>query len=153
MSDIVLLDTSIYLNILDVPGFNKDREEVFANFKTRISNSDYFILPLITVLEAGNHIGQLSNGSNRRKYSIILVEDVLKAIKGELPYQTTTFPSREEFTKWVTDFSGNKQHISIGDHLIIKEWDHTCKITPLSRVLIWSLDNHLRSYDRNPTRK
>ena len=153
MSDIVLLDTSIYLNILDVPGFNQARNDVFMDFSTRINNNDYFFLPLMTILETGNHIGQIRDGNKKREYSIKLVEDVSKAIKGEVPYRATNFPSREEFSKWVTDFSENHHGISLRDHYIIKEWEHTCKANRMSRVLIWSTDNHLVGYDRNPTKK
>ncbi len=154
MSDIVLLDTSIYLNVLDVPGFNQAQSDVFRDFDNRINNNnDHFFLPLVTILEAGNHIGNLHNGNRRRVYSIKLVEDVSKAIKGEVPYRATKFPSREEFAKWMEEFSESHHGMSLGDYLIIKEWESTCKIHRMSRVLIWSLDDHLAGYDRKPTRK
>ncbi len=153
MSDIVLLDTSIYLNVLDVPGWNQNRSMVLEKFNLCINNNDYFLLPLVTILETGNHIGKLSDGAWRREYSIKLVEDVSNAINGEAPYRPTNFPPREEFLEWVKGFSGNAYNISLGDHLIVKEWDRTCKNNRMSRVLIWSLDNHLAGYDQKPTRK
>jgi len=51
MSAIVLLDTSVYLNVLDVPGFNQDRDKVFAELQDAIGSGDYFLLPLATVWE------------------------------------------------------------------------------------------------------
>lgn len=153
MSEIVLLDTSIYLNVLDVPGFNQHRISVLSGFDVRIKNSDYFFLPLVTILETGNHVGNLSDGNRRREFSIKLVADVSKAINGEVPYRATKFPSREEFSKWITDFSENHHGISLGDHFIIKEWERACKIHKMSRVRIWSLDDHLSGYEWSPTRK
>lgn len=153
MSDIVLLDTSIYLNVLDVPGRNQDRNKVLEEFELRINHEDHFLLPLVAILETGNHIGNLLDGNRRREYSIKLVEDIVMALDGKAPYRATYFPSREEFSKWVMDFSENHHSISLGDHLIIKEWERTCKANRMSRVLIWSLDNHLRGYDQKPTKK
>lgn len=48
MSDIVLLDTSVYLNVLDVPGFNQDRDEILDEFAVRVESGDYFLLPMAT---------------------------------------------------------------------------------------------------------
>jgi hypothetical protein len=42
MSDIVLLDTSVYLNVLDIPGFNQKREHILNTFAHRVENGDYF---------------------------------------------------------------------------------------------------------------
>ena len=69
MSTIVLLDTSVYLNILDVPDFNQDRDEVFTTLQDSIGCGDYFLLPLATVWETGNHIADLADGQTRRQAS------------------------------------------------------------------------------------
>jgi hypothetical protein len=62
VSAIVLLDTSVYLNILDVPGYNQDREEILDEFLHRIEDNDLFFLPMATIWETGNHISTLPNG-------------------------------------------------------------------------------------------
>lgn len=85
MSAIVLLDTSVYLNVLDVPGFNQDREPTLADFRESILANDRFLLPLATVWETGNHIADLANGQLRRSYAQRLVKDVSSAFKGEVP--------------------------------------------------------------------
>ncbi len=160
MSTIVLLDTSVYLNILDVPDFNQDRDEVFTTLQDSIGCGDYFLLPLATVWETGNHIADLADGQTRRQHAARLLEDVTKAFGGNAPYRATHFPDREEFLKWLGDFpdtvmrskSAKKQRegVSLADLSIIKEWERNCALHPMSRVRIWSLDSDLASYDRQP---
>jgi hypothetical protein len=158
MSDIVLLDTSVYLNVLDVPSWNQDRNTVLTDFANCVSNGDYFLLPLAAVWEAGNHIADLQDGGLRRQYAQKLLTDVKKALQGETPYQATYFPEREEFLCWLEEFPGyaekNKtikkirEGISLADLSIIKEWERVCARHSMSRVRIWSLDSDLSAYDR-----
>lgn len=160
MSAIVLLDTSVYLNVLDVPGFNQDRTSVLEQFGVSIQSGDYFLLPLAAVWETGNHIADLSDGQTRRKYAHLLCADVTKAFQGDLPYRATHFPDREQFLSWLGDFpdmamrskSEKKQRegMSLADLSIMKEWEHTCDLHPMSRVRVWSLDSDLSGYDRHP---
>lgn len=65
MSAICLIDTSILLNLLNVPNRNQDITRVTQAF-TEYSDLDFtFIIPLVVVLETGNHISQNGNGSQR----------------------------------------------------------------------------------------
>lgn len=157
MSDIVLIDTSVYLNILDVPGFNQDREDIFNQFQNRIGHNDYFLLPMATIWETGDHIADLSSGGLRYQLGIKLVGDVSDAFEGNAPYRPTFFPSREEFFEWLKDFPDYVKHsksekkqregISLSDLSIIKEWESTRAKHNMTRVLIWSLDSDLCNYD------
>ena len=156
----VLLDTSIYLNVLDVPGFNQERESVLARFEESIRSRDHFLLPLAAVWETGNHIAHLGNGRLRREFARQMATDVAQAFNGEAPYRATHFPDRNEFARWLRDFPDaamrNKspekpnEGTSLGDFSIIKEWERNCDLHPMSRVRIWSLDADLASYDRQP---
>lgn len=42
MAGIYIIDTSVLLNILDVPGRNQDRDAVFAAFEARIKAGSRF---------------------------------------------------------------------------------------------------------------
>lgn len=160
MSAIVLIDTSVYLNVLDVPGFNQDRLKIFTEFQDSIQSGDYFLLPLAAVWETGNHIADLGDGQTRRRYAQMLEDDVTKAFKGEVPYRTTHFPEREEFLRWLRVFpdmvmrskSAKKQRegMSLADLSIVKEWERNCDLHRMSRVRVWSLDSDLAGYDRLP---
>lgn len=160
MSSIVLLDTSVYLNILSIPGYSQSRDEVLQEFGQRIEDGDHFLLPLACVWETGNHIADLSDGRQRRGFGQKLVDDVTNAFEGNLPYRATHFPEREEFLKWLGDFPDvvmrNKSEeklregVSLADHSLIKEWERNCELHPLRRVCIWSLDSDLQGYDLVP---
>lgn len=157
VSCIVLLDTSVYLNVLDVPGFNQDRDLVLDEFERRLAAGDHFLLPMAAIWEAGNHIAHLANGGLRYKFGVKLVEDVCKAVAGELPYMPTHFPDREEFLAWLADFPSHVQRnkaatktgegISLADLSLVKEWERTRRLNSMSRVLVWSLDSDLACYD------
>lgn len=160
MSAIVLLDTSVYLNVLDVPTLNQDRDSILTEFAARIAQNDHFLLPLAAVWETGNHIAGLGDGQTRRSYAQKLVVDVERAFRGEVPYRATHFPDREEFLGWLGAFPEmamrsksvwkQREGVSLADLAIIKEWERTCTLHPLSRVRIWSLDSDLAGYDRRP---
>lgn len=157
MSDIVLLDTSVYLNFLNVPGRNQQREEVLNRFESRAKSGDYFLLPMATIWETGNHISRLSTGALRRQYALRLAKYVQAALTGEAPFRTTYFPDSSVFAQWLTAFPDFAQRnkspektnegISLSDLSIIKEWEQTCHRHSMSRVLIWSLDSDLAAYD------
>ena len=157
MSAIVLLDTSVYLNILDVTGNNQDRDAVLAEFEIRILDGDYFFLPMAAIWETGNHIADLENGDVRYAFGNKLVDDVTKAINGDTPYRPTHFPSREEFLAWLAEFPDRvkinksdkkiREGMSLSDLSILKEWETTRARHNMSRVLIWSLDSDLMGYD------
>lgn len=160
MSAIILLDTSIYLNVLDIPGYNQDRDDVLNEFQRCIENDDRFLLPLASVWETGNHIGDLIDGQTRRTYAGRFVADVRRAFNGEVPYRATHFPEREMFLQWLEGFPDvvmrnkspekTREGVSLADLSIIKEWEHNCELHSMSRVRIWSLDSDLQGYDRAP---
>jgi hypothetical protein len=98
MSAIVLLDTSIYLNVLNVPRFNQERNAVLGEFPAAIEAGNYFLLPLATVWETGNHIADLPDGQTRRRYAERLIADVTKALWGERrPIVRPTFRNGTSF--------------------------------------------------------
>lgn len=160
MASIVLLDTTVYLNVLDVPGRNEQRTQILNDFEARANSGDNFLLPMATIWEAGNHVSRLANGDLRYTYSQKLVGDVRSALSGNVPYRPTYFPDSITFAEWLQDFPDHAKRnksrhrtsegVSLSDFSIFKEWQQTCDRHPMSRVLIWSLDTDLASYDRVP---
>lgn len=151
MSSIVLLDTSVYLSVLDVPGFNQDRKAVLGAFEQSIKARSTFLLPLACVWETGKHISQLSDGRLRRYFAEKLVQDVKGAFAGHTPYSPTHFPKRDEFEAWLGNFpEAATQGKSLADHSLIEEWHRNCALNPRRRVRIWPLGQDLAGYDRLP---
>ncbi len=159
MSSICLIDTSIFLEIVDVPKYNQHRASVLEDFETYYLAGFTFLLPMATILETGNHIAQNGDGRMRRKTAIRFVEQVKAAFNGEAPWRPTTFPSTAEILEWIDQFpdeagknkAPNKQEgTSFGDLSIIQEYHKACNKFSMSEVFIWSLDSDLLNYHHIP---
>ncbi|WP_449220585.1 hypothetical protein [Tistrella mobilis] len=160
MRTVILIDTSVYLNILKVPGFDQQQQTVHADFRQYLSGNARFLLPMATIWETGNHIAHLGDGRLRRQHALRFIEDVRGALSGDAPYTATHFPERDEFLNWLTDFPDHAQRnksddrtsegTSLADLSLIKEWQRLCTLDPRARVVIWSLDRDLLGYDRKP---
>ncbi|MGJ5632041.1 type II toxin-antitoxin system VapC family toxin [Nostoc sp. CALU 1950] len=155
MSSICLIDTSIFLEILNVPNYNQHRALVLQDFQTYAQSGCTFLLPMATILETGNHIAQNGDGTMRRKTAKRFVEEVKKAFTGEAPWKPTTFPNTAEILEWIDDFPDlagrNKAPLksegtSFGDMSIIQEFRKSCNLFQMSEVFIWSLDSDLQNY-------
>ena len=157
MSSICLIDTSIFLNFLNVPNCNQDRALVLEDSKIYAADCTLF-LPMATIIETGNHIAQNGNGTMRRKTAIHFVAEVKAAFKGEAPWSLTQFLEAKEMLLWIDNFPDlagkNKapdkyEGTSFGDLSIIEEFNKSCRRFPMSEVFIWSLDSDLNSYHQN----
>jgi hypothetical protein len=158
MSSICLIDTSIFLNFVNVPNCNQDRELVLKDYQIYAESGCTFLLPMATIIETGNHIAQNGDGTIRRKTAMRFVAEVKAALKGEAPWSLTQFPNTEEILLWINNFPDlagkNKapdkyEGTSFGDLSIIEEFNKSCRRFPMSEVFIWSLDNDLNSYHQN----
>lgn len=153
MADVVLLDTSILCELLGVPGKSGVLQsgEVEGTLKTGCKQGDQFLLPWTSVIETGNHIGQVSDGSRRWQVAERFVKVVRASLDGEAPWTLSSPVDAarlrsllNRFPEWATSGSG------LGDLTIVDEFDRQCRLNPSRRVWIWSLDRHLSSYDRRP---
>ena len=160
MSAVCLIDTSIFVNLLDVPNRNQDKAEVITSFKEYIELDTTFILPMATILKTGNHISQNGDGGTRRITAQRFCDEVTGAFQGEAPWKPSEFPNSSEVFAWITQFpelagrnkSPNKltEGTSFGDLSIIKEYEKCLKKFSLSEVFIWSLDSDLNQYCHRP---
>lgn len=152
MRPICIIDTTIFCEILQVAHKSdkqkatKVREELIAK-----SQSESLLLPMTTVLETGNHIGQNGDGTLRRKTAQRFVEQVKRALDGTAPFVVTPMLDRarlvallETFPDWVQQKSG------LGDLTIRDVFDQQCALSPNRLVYIWSMDTHLQSYRHEP---
>jgi hypothetical protein len=155
MSSFCLIDTSIFLNLLDIPNRNQAHQEVLKNYQIYEKLGCSFSLPMATIIETGNHVAQNGNGDVRRKKASWFVEQVKAAFNGEAPWTVSKFPETDEILLWVDEFielagknkAPNKQEgTSFGDLSIIQEFHKACKLFPTREVFIWSLDSDLKMY-------
>ena len=152
MSEILIVDTSVLLNVLNVPGFNQHRNEAMNRFDQHLSANASFLLPTAAVFETGNHIAHIHDGRQRRRYAEKFRDQVRKALNGEAPWTLIPLPESREFAKWLEDFPDcAMREIGMADLSIVKEWEATCARHPHRRIRIWSFDTHLVGYDTGPS--
>lgn len=160
MSSVCLIDTSIFLNLLNVPNRNQDMAQVISDYTDFANNECTFILPMATILETGNHIAQNGDGGTRRETAQRFCDAVLGAFNGDAPYQPIEFPSSQEIATWLSEFpneAGKNKSItkfgegtSLGDLSIIKDFEKCRKKFSMSEIFIWSLDDDLKLFHHMP---
>ena len=151
MSEIVIVDTTVLLNVLNVPSRNQDHHKVLGQLERVVNAGSNLLLPLAAVFETGNHIAQLADGRQRRRYAEVFRVQVQMALNGEAPWALVPLPDSVQLVEWLDGFPDQAmQGVSMGDLSIIKAWEDACARHRSRRVRIWSLDQHLRGYDRSP---
>lgn len=154
MSSITIVDTSVLLNILDVPGRNQRRAEVLSRLNLLIDAGDHLFIPMAAIVEVGNHIAQVANGNHRRTAALRFVAEVRRALNDEAPWKPINFPSNQAVLGWLDAFPDSaSQGVGMGDLSIMKEWEELCRRHSLSRVHVWTLDDDLMGLDRPATRR
>lgn len=66
---VVIVDTSVLLNLLDVPGRNQGRDAALRRFEELLDAEVNLLLPVAAIFEAGNHIARLPDGRQRRGHA------------------------------------------------------------------------------------
>jgi hypothetical protein len=158
MSAICIIDTSIFLNLLNVPNRNNQQKEVDQDFLEYVELGATFVLPMATIVETGNHIAQNGDGGTRRASAQRFCEQVGAAFSGEAPYQISEFPNSIDVLTWLNKFPDlagqNKspakttEGTSFGDLSIIEDFHKCVAKFSMSEVFIWSLDSDLAAYSQ-----
>ena len=160
MSAVCLIDTSVFLNLLNVSGRNQQVDKVSEDYKTYVGMDCTFLLPMATIIETGNHIAQNGNGTIRRETAQRFVEAIKGAFDGNAPWQPSEFPSMAEVEIWIDtfpDYAGQNKSpqkitegTSFGDLSIIKEYEKCLNRFAMREIFIWSLDRDLCAYNYTP---
>lgn len=151
MSSIVVLDTSVFCNVLRVPNKDQHHAAAVAALRTLIEGRHTLLLPLAAIMETGNHIAQNGDGGVRRRVARLFVSQVQQAFSNEAPWTPTPLPINEEIIQWLADFPDCAMRgTGIGDLSIIKVWEQQCALHRGRRVWIWSFDQDLAGFDRAP---
>lgn len=149
MSAVAIVDTSVLLNVLDVPQRNQDRDAVLKELESLIDEGTNILLPMASIIETGNHISRIANGDARRQCAKRFADQVRMALAGDAPWQPMQTPTRGDVGIWIDEFPDfATRKLSIADLSIVKEWEAVCKRIKRIRIYIWSLDKHLSAYNR-----
>lgn len=146
MSAICLIDTTVFMEILNIPGKASDHKEAIRVLRSKIDNKENLFLPMATILESGNHIAQIRNGKDRRSSAENFVYYVQKALEGSSPFKPLSFLTPEQMQQWLKEFPESATRgWGLGDLSIIHDFHGQCSRNPHLKVYIWSLDEHLSS--------
>ena len=73
------------------------------------------------------------------------------AYEGKAHWVLIRFPDSAQLAEWLEDFPNSAMTgQDMSDFSIVKDWETQCILHPTRRIRIWSLDQHLQSYDREP---
>lgn len=143
------IDTSVFLNIVNVPGRNQQREDVMRELKELLRNSseNVLILPFATIIETGNHIAHCGDGNMRRKTAQKFCECIKKTVENEAPWQyygnQLTMKDLSEICKEFPECAMREE--GFGDLSIIQAYKKYKEETPaVHKIRIWSVDAHLK---------
>lgn len=151
MTAVCLIDTSIFLELLNVPNKASSHAATLVELRQRVNAQESLFLPMATILETGNHIGQNGDGGARRACAQRFVAQVGAALDGLSPFKPIHFLQTEALRAWLNEFPEHAaQGSGLGDLSIVHDWQRLCKQNAARRVYIWSLDAHLAAYDRAP---
>ena len=146
------IDTSIMLNLLEVPGKCSDKEKVKREWAEVLRAEDTLIMPIATIIETGNHIAHISDGHARRTITLKFKEYLEKTANSQAPWQLYGNGLEKEEIKYLKYLAENMEkftawNIGIGDMTIIYAYEeYIQKVPSLGTVMIWSMDDHLSSY-------
>ncbi len=147
------IDTSIIMNLLEIPGKCSDAERVKADFKSIVESGEVLILPFSTIIESGNHIAHIAVGRIRRERSLIFKEFLEKTANNEAPWKLygvklekdDLLALAEKFPDYALQYE-----MGLGDMSIIHFYEKYKEETPaVGHIMIWSTDRHLSGYEED----
>lgn len=148
MSNVHFIDTSVLVELLDIPGMNSRHSQAQGEYNNLFAKGDVFVLPIAVLIETGNHIAHISNGNQRyssaQKFSVL----VQKAINAEDNWNIVPDISTDTLANIMKQFPNKAmQQTAFGDISIIEQFnDYWQNRQPIGEMRIWSFDQHLQGY-------
>ena len=151
------IDTSIIMNLLEIPEKCQDREIVKNEFNKAIETGDTLILPVSTIIESGNHIAHIGNGSIRREKALKFKEFLENTANNKSPWQLYGTELKNDDLLYIAKEFPDKAltlNMGIGDLSIIRFYEKYKENVPaIGKIMIWSTDIHLQPYSEDMTMK
>lgn len=154
MRKVTFIDTSVFTNILEVPGFCQDADEVKNEYAVRVLD-EKFVLPITTIIETGNHVSQVKNGELRRDSAKKFSEAIKMVAENRAPFELNTVSWGNSFLLSVlsgaetgsTLIEHASNGVGTGDLSILAEANLFRSRTQGGiRVDVWTLDGGLSAY-------
>lgn len=154
MADAVFVDTTVLLNLLDVPRNNDRRDQAVRELRTECSSGSVLILPLTSIIETGNAIVR-DAGGKRHQRSMTFVDLVKAALSGVEPWTLSGAGLGRDLVVSMVDGHASvgsltdlmTHGIGTGDACILAEVHaYRERVPSATPVRIWSYDANLVSY-------
>lgn len=156
MKRVELLDTSILLEILGVPFESDSRDQILAQVDEKDESGVELLLPAASVVEAGDHVGRIDNGHDRRVCARRLHELIEATLSGDVPWSFEPLewdadllalllrPDHPTLPSLIESLAA--QYLEMGDMLIIGEFQRLrANLSPEAVDLdVWTKDASLR---------
>lgn len=144
-----IIDTSVFCNLLGVPGRDQDQDRAIADLAAYGGRGVELFLPLGVIYETGNHIAQVSGAhADRRAAAERFQREVTLALDGESPFSAASLPDEQELREWLPTFPDRAARtVGMTDLSILALWERLRRRMPTRRVMIWSYDGDLAGYD------
>ncbi|MET9293859.1 hypothetical protein [Streptomyces sp. NPDC003077] len=152
------LDTSVFVEILDVPHMNAHRSAVLAEMDARLAAGVRFVLPTATLVETGNHVFQVKDGAARRRCATAFMKMLRKTARGEAPWVLHERTWGGAFLSSLCDGGSTgmdlaehavRQQLGTGDLTIVAERDLYAS-RARARVRIWTLEATMGTWAELP---
>lgn len=148
MSKVHFIDTSVLVELLDIPEMNERYEATKEAYRSYVQNSDVFILPVAVLVETGNHISHIADGNRRREIAAKFAALVTKAVKAEDNWNVIPGISDAVLNTVLYQFPDRAMaKAGFGDISIIEQFEEYWKERqPIGEMWIWTYDAHLQGY-------
>jgi len=154
MAKVVFLDTSVLLEVLRVPGKSQQPDAVADELRSRVAAGESLLLPTAAIVETGNHIAQLSDGTARRSRADALCTFLRATVAGDAPWALNAAIWDAELLAAVCDGARGcppltdmaSQGIGLGDVSILAEAEAFERRVAHVAIEIWTLDAGLAAY-------
>ena len=147
--NVKFIDTSVMLNLLEVPDKCSDKEIVKEQWRKSLEANDVLILPAATIIETGNHIAHIKDGNKRRSIAEKFGEFLKKTAEEEAPWSLYGIAMDKNELTYLAKNIGEyaTRQIGIGDMSIIYSFEqYKNEVPAIGTIMIWSTDAHLQGY-------
>jgi hypothetical protein len=157
MRRVELLDTSIVVELLEIPGESARRDATVTELDRRAGESVELQMPIASVVEAGGHVCRIVDGHQRRECAGRLAAMVRSTLDRVAPWSFTSLdwdetllselvaPTDPRAPALVDSFT--RQFLEMGDLLIVAEFRRLRDNLDLAfvDVDVWTYDGNLRA--------
>ena len=156
MSEVVFVDTSVLLNVLDVPHKNSDRDSIVQKFKDLARSGSLLVIPIAAVVEVGNHLAQLP-GTVRRDRCERFTALLHSSLGNQAPWVVSGTTWDQVFLRDLLDGHASRPGmielcttaVGTGDGSILLELERYRSRSDVPSALpvrLWTLDQGLQAY-------